>query len=179
MIKRLISSLCILGIAVFVAACASPGKGDTSTAVFYTVTFVQEGQDDVVITVEQGQNIQLPKILATPPIGYSYEWERTDFSTLSEDITVQLKAVPNAYTIYYDIGDDPYAQIENETQVVLFDSDISLLVPTRFGYTFIGWLLKNTNEAFSAEKYEVAGDSYLVAEWEIDIDSDRWFTPDL
>lgn len=175
--KRLVLSLCLLGIVVFTVACAKQDGGESSP-IFYTVTFVQEGQADEVKTVEQGKNLQAPEIVATPPVGYSYEWERTDFSALSGNITVRLKAVPNTYIVYYDIGDDPLAQIESEAQSVVFDSEFSPLIPTRFGYTFAGWVIKDTDEAFAPEKYTVAGDTYLLAKWTVDFESDRWFTPD-
>lgn len=174
--KRILFLYLILTV-FFAVACAS--RSEEGLPISYTVTFVQEGQADVVKTVEQGDKVELPTIIATPPVGYTYEWERTDFSALSGNITVRLKAVPNQYTIYYDIGDDSLAQIESETQTVVFDGDFSPLIPTRFGYTFTGWVVVDTSEAFAPEKYTVAGDTYLVAKWTVDVESDRWFTPDL
>ncbi len=179
--KKIIFSLCLLWVITFAVACNPQGDGGSlpNLPTFYTVTFVQEGQANEVKTVEQGKNLpDLPKITATPPVGYSYEWERTDFSSLSGDVTVRLKAVPNTYTVHYDIGSDSYAQIQASTQSVVFDSAFTPLIPTRFGYTFVGWLIKGTNEPFESQTYKVAGDTYLVAKWETDVYSDRWFTPD-
>ena len=166
----------------FAVACNPQGDGGSlpNLPTFYTVTFVQEGQANEVKTVEQGKNLQdLPKITATPPVGYSYEWERTDFSSLSGDITVRLKAVPNTYTVHYDIGDDPNAQIQASTQSVVFGGEFTPLLPTRSGYTFVCWLIRGTNEPFESQTYTVAGDTHLVAKWKADFDSDPWFTPDL
>lgn len=179
--RKLFLSICLFFIAVFAVACAPQTEESDSTPTLpevYTVTFVQEGQADVVKTVKEGETLQVPEIKATAPVGYSYEWERTDFSTLSEDITVHLKAVPNTYTIYYEVGDDSYASITSDTQSVVYDSTYSPLIPTRFGYTFAGWVVKDTDEVFDPETYTEAGDTYLMAKWTIDIDSDRWFTPD-
>lgn len=182
--RKLLLSLCLVCIAVFAVACKKQDGGENAPSyevenpTFYTVTFVQDGQADEVKRVEAGKNIQAPAIKATPPTGYSYEWERTDFSKLTEDCTVRLKAVPNVYTVYYEIGDDSHAAIESKTQSVVYDGAFSPLIPTRFGYTFEGWVIKDTDEPFEPKTYTVAGDTYLVAKWALDIDSDRWFTPD-
>ncbi len=177
--KKLVLFLCFITIAWFAVACTPQDDGESSP-VSYTITFVQEGQADEVKTVERGGGLQaLPEIKATPPVGYSYEWERTDFSSISGNITIRLKAVPNKYTIHYDIGDDSYAWIESETQSVAFDEEISLFQPTRFGYKFAGWVEVASNQPFTLEKYTTTGDTYLVAKWSVDAESDRWFTPDL
>ena len=162
----------------FSVACNLQDDGESSPT-FYTVTFVQDGQADQIKTVQKGENVELPVITVTPPVGYSYEWERTDFFDLSRDIIVRLKVVPNKYTVYYDIGEDLYAKIESKTQTVTYGEELVLLLPTRFGYTFDGWVFADTNEPFSLEKYTVAGDAHLIAKWSLDKESDRWFTPDL
>ena len=179
--KKIVLFLCSMTIALFAVACTSQGDGESSfiSATSYTITFEQEGQVDVVKTVESGEIVELPQIVATAPTGYTYEWDCTDFFSISSNMTVRLKAVPNTYTIYYDIGDDTFAQIDSKTQAVTFDQEVSLLQPTRFGYKFGGWFTVNVNEPFAPEKYTVAGDTYLVAKWLLDSESDRWFTPDV
>lgn len=176
--KKIAVFLCSLILALFAVACASQGDGVGAPSGQFTVTFIQDGQEAVKKTVYAGNSVTPPEIVATPPAGYSYEWERTDFSALSENITVRLKAVANVYTLYFDIGSDSYAQIASATQAVTFDSALVLPVPTRYGYTFVGWLKKGTNEPFAPEKYTVVGNTELVAKWAVDHDSDRWFTPD-
>ena len=175
--KKRILFLGLIIIAVFAIACVLLGDGESSLN-SYTVTFVQEGQEDVIKAVEKGESIEPPEIVAVAPTGYTYEWERTDFSAITKNITVRLKAVPNVYTVYYDIGKDSYASIESKTQSVTFNEKVSLLTPTRFGYKFVGWVYKEGGEAFVLEKYTVAEDTYLVAKWLVDSESDRWFTPD-
>ena len=58
------------------------------------------------------------------------------------------------------------------------ETTVADLKNTKDGYTFVGWLIKGTNEPFESQTYKVAGDTYLVAKWETDVYSDRWFTPD-
>lgn len=84
-----------------------------------------------------------------------------------------------SYTIYYDIGDDAYAEIENDKQVVVYNGEVVLYEPARYGYTFLEWIDKETNEPFVLQTYSLARDVYLVAKWGIDLDSNRWFTPDI
>ena len=86
---------------------------------------------------------------------------------------------PSVYTIYYDIGTDSYAEIESDSQEVAYNEALRLYEPTRYGYTFSGWLYKDTSQPFTLETYTIEGDTYLVASWTVDSDSDRWFTPDI
>ena len=160
-------------------ACADGRGGDKNTPVEFTVTFVQDGVENVVKTVKTGDRVELPKIVAQPPIGYTYVWERTDFSAIEQNLTVRLKKVANTYTVYFDIGDDPSASIESLSQTVTYDGALSLYTPTRYGYVFSGWLVKDASTPFAPLTYTVVGDTYLVAKWTVDPDSDRWFTPDL
>lgn len=61
----------------------------------------------------------------------------------------------------------------------MYDGALILYTPTRYGYVFSGWLVKDSDTPFAPLTYTEAGDTYLVAKWTIDPDSDRWFTPDL
>ncbi len=178
--KRFAIFLCAVLLTVFTVACARQDDGvDVSISTSYTISFVQDGYETVEITVEKGEDVSIPAIRATAPEGYSYQWERTDFSNVSEDITVRLKAVPNVYVVYYDVGDYVFTEIENESQEVAYGETFLPLIPTRAGYTFLGWKRENEDGYFAPKKYTLLSDVYLTAVWEVDLDSDFWFTPDL
>lgn len=81
------------------------------------------------------------------------------------------------YTIYYEIGGDG-AEISANTQTVTYNEAFTLLTPTRNGYTFIEWRKTGTEERFESGVYTLETDVYLTAVWDVDIESDRWYTPD-
>lgn len=84
-----------------------------------------------------------------------------------------------SYTIYYDIGGDAYAKIENDEQTVAYNGEIIYYKPTCYGYRFLEWIDKETNETFTLKTFSLERNVCLVAKWEIDLNSDRWFTPDI
>ena len=70
---------------------------------------------------------------------------------------------PNQYTITLDAAG---GELENNTITVTFGDLITELpVPTRDGYTFVGWLDENGNKVLAGSAYEVPADSTLTAQW--------------
>ena len=96
-----------------------------------------------------------------------------------ESGSLSEEEITRYYTIYYELGGDSYAEIESKTQMVTFGAEIHLHEPTCYGYEFLGWMEKDSNEPFTLTTYIIERDSYLVASWGVDPDSDRWFTPDI
>ena len=69
----------------------------------------------------------------------------------------------NSYTITLDPNG---GELENNTIEVTFDTAIGELpVPTRDGYTFVGWLDENGNKVLSDTVYLIPADSTLTAQW--------------
>lgn len=67
----------------------------------YTVTFVQSGQDDVVRTVEAGGTLtDVPEPVAKT--GYTVTWDRSDFTNITQNLTVHAVETANKYTLTYD-----------------------------------------------------------------------------
>ena len=79
------------------AGCGSDKKNETVET--YTITFVQEGQDNVVKTVNKGATLtDIPTPVAVT--GYEIVWDVTDFSDIQSDMTVTAVATP-IYTITF------------------------------------------------------------------------------
>ena len=93
-----------------------------------------------------------------------------DTKTITEDTVLYGKLTPNTYTITYDLngasGTAPTAQAKKHGQAV----PLSTEVPTREGFTFLGWgtTAKATAASYQpGDMYSVDGDITLYAVWEI------------
>ena len=120
----------------------------------FTVTFVD--YDDSVIdtqVVEQGEDAVAP----ADPVREGYEfigWD-TDFTNVTEDLTVKALYEIKTYTVEFVDWDGT----EIEIQIVEHGSDaVAPADPVREGYDFIGWDTDFTN---------VTGDLTVTAEYEL------------
>ncbi|MBR0189776.1 MAG: InlB B-repeat-containing protein [Clostridia bacterium] len=80
---------------------------------------------------------------------------------------------PNVFTITYVLNLDG-ATIENTTQSVSKGETYELYVPDGegTGYVFVGWYIQGTQTKFENGVYDLETDVVLVAEWDIDYNSD-------
>lgn len=152
----------------------SSGNDSTQKQV-YTVTFKQEGAEDIVKTVEEGEaltDIPTPNQI----VGYNVEWSVTDFSNITENMTVNAVPTAKKYKITYTLGtreNDSMAQLVNKEQQVEYDAAYVLETPTCEGYIFTGWLLENTTTIFEDGVWNIDSDVTLVAQWTVDPSSNR------
>ena len=139
------------------------------------VTFVQDGCDDVVVTLEKGETLtEIPK--PAQEDGYTIVWDKTEFDGLTESITVTAVKTPNKYTINYEIKEN-WESISATSQIVTFGEEFTLLVPTNKNtkLVFDGWTVKDTNEAFTDDGvYSVVGNVTLVATWKVADNGGEW-----
>ena len=99
-----------------------------------TVTFKQNGQNDVVRTLEKGTsliNVPTPK----EKTGYTVAWDTTSFTDINEDMVVNAVETANTYTVTYDANGGTVAVA---TQEVTFDAVTTLAEPTKEDYLFNG-----------------------------------------
>ncbi|MBR2968661.1 MAG: InlB B-repeat-containing protein [Clostridia bacterium] len=164
--KKFIGITLIYMLLVFsLALCGCDGKNGTCT-----VTFVQEGQKDIVVTVERGgdvENVPTPKSVK----GYTVEWNYKVLSGIKNNLTVTAVKTPNTYTVTLDENGD--GQSVTEVQVV-YDSKLNLPTPSRAHYVFAGWMIKDTSVILNDERYTYAEDLTLVAVWGIDDRDEFW-----
>lgn len=147
-------------ISLFAVACNENVTPPTLTT--YKITFVQDGQEDVVVEVELGKEIPADKI---PEIvekeGYTGVWEDVDYSALTGDIEVEVVYTANKYTVTYDANG---GNVSAATLEVTYDSAYTLATPTKENYNFVAWLLDG--KAFEMEgTWDIADDVTLKAEW--------------
>ena len=76
--------------------------------------------------------------------------------------TFTANFTPNTYTITYDVnGGD---ELDNNTQDVIYNSSYKLIVPTKAGYTFMGWY--NGNNIIESGTWKYTSSIELKAKWE-------------
>lgn len=175
--KSLFLTICIT--TVLLSGCNAP-TGDVlprKEGDYCTVTFRQDGQKDVTRSVKAGETLtDIPTPVQKD--GYTTVWDKTEFSSLLEDVLVLAVATANEYTISFDLTSTwGEVQFENDdAQTVTFDSAYALEAPTLYGFLFAGWEIKGEGTAFDSEgTYTVAEDITLVPTWEKDEESYRWW----
>ena len=135
--------------------------GCTKTPEQYTVVFRQDGQADIIFTVEEGSDIvDLPTPKAIT--GYTVNWDRTKIENVTENIVVNAVATANEYTITYTAEDG--VTLDAYTQTVTYDAQYELKTPTQDGYSFDGWYNGTTLVAQSGV-WNIASDVTLTALW--------------
>ena len=136
----------------------------------YTVSFNAEEIGEVL-----GKKVLWGSVLTEPDLdvertGYTFEgWyvgdEKWDFANdnVTQNITLTPKWTANTYTISYDLnGGDTNVE---QTQTVQFDTDVTLMTPTRDGYRFMGWY-DEEDTLISNGKWQIASNVNVTAKWE-------------
>ena len=102
----------------------------------FTVTFKQEGQEDVVIVVEDGKTIDVPAPKAMA--GYTVVWDQ-DLTgvAITANVTVTAEKTPVQNNINYVLNNGQNAA-SNPTHFTVED-EVTFANPTRNSYTFAGW----------------------------------------
>lgn len=165
--KFLVMLLAFMMAASMFTACSkdsdiSTGGGDSSGITdstggevdkeYVTVTFKQDGQDDIVMTVEK--NTALTDIPTPAPVkGYTVKWNVENFGSIGADLTVNAVATANSYKITFDYKNSGY---EGPAFIdVTFDGEFTFPANTNTNYSFEGvkWYDDETGEEVVAGKY--------------------------
>ncbi len=106
--------------------------------------------------------------------GYTFlGWTTTEVTTPAKSLTIDQGSTgaksftanwqANTYTITYDVnaGDE----LVINTQEVIFDESITLVIPTRMGYDFDGWY--NGSSLVQEGTWNIASNVTLKANWKI------------
>ncbi|MBQ8620728.1 MAG: InlB B-repeat-containing protein [Oscillospiraceae bacterium] len=146
----------------------------TWTANTYTITLIAfNGQPDVTITVAFGAPVGEALVDPVKP-GYTFNgWFLADGITqytadtvyaVDGNTTLYATWSVNQYTVTLDANGG--TMDAESTITVTYDKAIGTLpVPTKDGYTFIGWMDADGNKVLAETIYTVDGDSTLTAQW--------------
>lgn len=162
--KTLLTILLAFTLIFIAVGCDCGGDG----AKTYTVTFVQEGFDDVTVTLEAGEiltEVPEPHKIA----GYIVEWEDVDFSKIQSDTTIKATVTANEYLIRYHVDDKTTSLYE---QKVVYGENYVLTEPVKEGFVFVKWVIKGTDFVFESGTYTKVGDTDLIPVFLEDENSD-------
>ncbi len=144
----------------------------------YTITFVQDGQEPKTRTVYAGETLtDIPEPVAVK--GHNVSWDRTDFTNITQNITVNAKIEAKTYTVTFDAAG---GSVSSASTTVKYGEKPTLPTPTRSGYTFLNWQYNGVaitgNENWSID--EADGTVKLVATWQknkVEEDEEIWVGP--
>ncbi len=161
--------LIILSLAMLLVAGCSCDDGEPEKE-YYTITFKQDGYDDVVKTLEKGQTLALTEVpsLQQAKKGHSVKWEEVDFLTITTNTVVNAVETPNTYTVTLqsDWAEDGILF----KQVTYGESYILDFKPAKQGYVLNEqnpWIIYNENLPSNSEEKEFLANS---GTWNIDSD---------
>lgn len=121
--------------------------------VTYVVTFVQEGCDDIEITVNEGEGIAEVDIPTPAPVkGHTVGWDVADFSNITSNMTVTAIPTPNDYTITYVVRESGITA--PAAQTVTFGDEFTLATVSGMGLEFKHWALED-GTPFVSGTYEL------------------------
>ncbi len=149
--------------------------GDSSVNTSYTVTFVCEGQENIVYTVKSGDVLTDVPTLPTEN-GYVFSWQGYDLTKpITSSVTLTAVKTPNTYTVTFQLALKS-AVIETTRLTVRYGENYAMPTPTCTGYVFVGWTVADTGDEFETTGvYTLLTNVELVAEWKIDeTSSDNW-----
>ena len=164
--KIVLSILAAVFSLTLLSACNGAGNSNTT----YTVTFVQDGQTNIVKQVKSGEalrDIPLPQEVA----GYDVTWDKASFDSVSSNLTVTAVLTPKTYVIEYTVH--PYFEnngyevvLEKQSQEVRYNATFELASASCEGLVFLGWWNEDEGDFIHSGTYTWTDGLTLVARFE-------------
>lgn len=147
-------------------------KNPPKDPTYYTVTFKQDGQSDVIRSVEEGTALtDIPTPASVK--GYTVVWDKgeNDFASITADMTVNAVATANTYTITLEYGNTGFNG--PATMSVTYDADFELpVIDTESSvYDNLKWIIKGTEDEVVSGKYTYDKDITICPAY---LRNDQW-----
>lgn len=135
----------------------------------YTLTFdldggLLDGQTSYQISIKETDDNNVITLKEPAKLGYNFSGWYLDGTlynnesiVLDRDVTLVAKWEAKSYQIVYDLDG---GLLNDPITTYTIESEVTLPVPTKKGYTFLGW-----NEGISEIKKGMTGDLTLKAKW--------------
>ena len=162
--KKLCILLSFLALStVGIAAC---GGTDTLSVKKYSVTFSQEGADDVVLWIEHGKQIDQTKIptLPTAATGYEYVWTHNILAPITGNLSIEAVLRAKTYTVTFDLNGA--GSMSETTMSVTYGEEYTLPRPTDGRLSeFQYWKDEDGERVDSTGTWSIDSDVTLSAYW--------------
>ena len=136
-----------------------PPEDSPSSGIYFSVTFKQEGLDDIVKSVEQGKTL-LDVPTPNAKKGYNVSWSITDFSNVLEDLIVNAVYTVKRFVVKFDCS--IYPGLVGPSQIFVTYGDNYELEPLVLDVgEFIGWEY-NGNQVEGEGVWDIDGGSIIV-----------------
>lgn len=148
----------------------------------YSITYNLNGGS--LDNLPTSYTVDTPTIELGSPIkkGYTFiGWSGTGIEEVMLDVSIAAGSVgdrnytanyqANQYTITYNYAYDGLS----DTQTITYDTDCSLIEPSREGYTFDGWYFNG--QKLENGKWTIDSDAVLIAKWTINTYRLNFFNP--
>lgn len=138
----------------------------TDTRPVYTISFVQDGQATKKFSVKEGDDFtDIPAPVPTQKTGYKMVWDRTDFTNVTESITVRATETLKTYTVTLNANG---GNVSPKTIYIKYGEKYTLIRPTFGRNEFVAWTYNGKEIDFSGNSWkidEVDDTIELVAKW--------------
>ena len=137
------------------------------TRATHTVTFKQEGQPDVTVTVPDLGSVKAEDIPAPVDVlGYDVAWENVDLTVITADVIVNIVKTPIIYTITYHLNGGTNSKDNQNTYTI--EDTVELFAAARTGYSFEGWFAdEQFDDPLNGIEQGTIGNLNLYAKWYI------------
>ncbi len=165
--KSLFTAALILSCIIIFAGCDFWDKSvddtqdiDNQETEKYTVVFKQNGFDDIKFFVNRGEPFtEIPR--PNQVKGHTTMWSVTDFSNITEDITVTAISTPNRYTVTYKSDGETVSTAE-----ILYGQSLTPPNLTKDEYILLRWQDEETGLEIESGNFAFDSDKTFIAVWD-------------
>lgn len=117
----------------------------------------------------EDQYVQENDVVDRPTIklekaGYAFKSWNYNFKTpVTSDLTIEAEWKENSYVVTYNTNG---GEIENDFAIVIYNQPYQLDVPTKEGYTFVGW--SYNGKLITSDKWIISEEITVDAVWEVE-----------
>ena len=146
------------------------------TKIICTITFKQNGCEDIIVSVNYGEDL-LANQIPTPQQKLGYDeivWENVDLTSIKSNLVVNAVETKTVYKIYFiynakNLIDEGLVDLSNMPTYVEVCYNDQVILPTYSSLTNAGFLIEgwydDSGKFFTKVYYDILSDITLYAKW--------------